>query len=154
MGSRWQGFGHPSYILTCSIHPTCKYPIHHQMKLHIYLNSGSSKHGYILLESQTLSIRTWNTCRSFFLLAAPRCECLRYCEGWHSNATFELMTYCFTLSPNVFSQVQLQETGPSLINPSKTLPSPVLSQVTPLTVVTTGLCSTSPQGRAWNWWGK
>jgi hypothetical protein len=129
--------------------------LHHQMKLHIYLNSGSAKQGYILLESQTLSIRTWNKHGSFvFQLAAPRCECLSYCEGWHSDVMFELMTYCFILSPNVLSQVQLQEPEPSLINPSKTLPSPVLSQITPLTVVTTGLGSSSPQGSAWNCWGK
>jgi hypothetical protein len=83
-------------------------------------------------------------------LVAPRCECLRDCEGLYSDATFELMT----LSPNVLSQVQLQDSGPSLINPSQTLPSPVLSQVTPLTVVTSRLGSISPQGRAWNRWGK
>jgi hypothetical protein len=128
--------------------------LHHQMKLHIYLNSGSSKCGYILLETQILSIRTWNKC-GFSFPAGDSQMCLVYCEGWHGNATFEQMTYCFTLSPNVLSWVQLQESGPSLKNPSQTLPSPVLSQITPLTVVTTtGLGSTIPQGRAWNGWGK
>jgi hypothetical protein len=142
-------YSHAGYIWHASTQ------LHHQMKLHIYLNSGSSKCGYILLKSQTLSIRTWNTCGSFFfLLVAPRCECLRYCEGWHSNATFELMSYCFTLSRSVLFQVQLQDSGPSVIIPSMTLPSPILSQVTPVTVVTTGLISTSPQRRAWNGWGK
>jgi hypothetical protein len=57
------------------------------------------------------------------------------------------MTYCFTLSPNVLSQVQLQESGPNLINPSQTLPSPVLSQDTPLRMVTNGLGSPRLQGR-------
>jgi hypothetical protein len=66
------------------------------------------------------------------------------------DATFELMTYCFTLSPNILSQVQLQESGPSLINSSQTLPSPVLSQVIPSTVVATGLVPAAPkEGLEW-----
>jgi hypothetical protein len=60
------------------VHPTCNSPITSLMKLHLHLNSGSSTHWKYFLGVKDILPKNMTHSGVFvFLLAAPRCECLR-----------------------------------------------------------------------------
>jgi tRNA G37 N-methylase Trm5 len=58
--------------------PHANTQLHHQMKMHIYLNSHSSKHWKYFQEVMDNIFKNMrNLCIFVFLLVAPRGECLR-----------------------------------------------------------------------------
>jgi immunoglobulin heavy chain len=92
------------------------------MKLHLHLNSGSSTHWKYSLGVKDILPKNMTHLWVFvFLLAAPRCECLRVSGRKTWGCCLWAHDSLSSLSPGVLSLVQLQERGPCLLKPSQTL---------------------------------